>query len=145
MAYWQETRHPGPSLLFLAPLLIAYEVGVVSLSSAKSLSLRNGADVWVREGLSAVGALLSNLISNVPAVMLFTRLIPQLPDPNASWLALAMSTTLAGNLTLLGSIANLIVLEGARRHGIRISFVDHLKVGLPVTIVTLAFGLWWLR
>lgn len=95
-------------------------------------------------GLSAVGALLSNLISNVPAVMLFTRLIPQLPDPHTSWLALAMSTTLAGNLTLLGSIANLIVLEGARRQGITIRFVDHLKVGLPVTVATMGFGIWWI-
>jgi Na+/H+ antiporter NhaD/arsenite permease-like protein len=96
-------------------------------------------------GLSTVGAILSNLISNVPAVMLFTKLVPSLPDPRASWLALAMSTTLAGNLTVLGSIANLIVIEGARRRGVRISFVDHLKVGLPVTIATLAFGVWWLR
>ena len=56
-----------------------------------------------------------------------------------------MSTTLAGNLSLLGSIANLIVVEGARRHGVQISFLDHLKVGLPVTAVTLAAGLWWLR
>ena len=53
-------------------------------------------------------------ISNVPAVMLFTSLVPRLADPHASWLALAMATTLAGNLTVLGSIANLIVVEGAR-------------------------------
>jgi Na+/H+ antiporter NhaD/arsenite permease-like protein len=95
-------------------------------------------------GTALVGALLSNLISNVPAVMLFTRLVPRLPDPSASWLTLAMSTTLAGNLTILGSIANLIVIEGARRHGVRISFIDHLKVGLPITLATLAFGLWWI-
>jgi Na+/H+ antiporter NhaD/arsenite permease-like protein len=96
-------------------------------------------------GLSTIGAVLSNLISNVPAVMLFTRLVPNLPDPRTSWLTLAMATTLAGNLTVLGSIANLIVIEGARRRGVRISFVDHLKVGLPVTIATLAFGVWWLH
>lgn len=96
-------------------------------------------------GLTVVAAVLSNVISNVPAVMLFTRLVPHLPDPHTAWLALAMSTTLAGNLSLLGSIANLIVVEGARRHGVQISFLDHLKVGLPVTAVTLAAGLWWLR
>jgi len=55
-----------------------------------------------------------------------------------------MASTLAGNLTLLGSIANLIVAEGARREGIRVGFVDYLKVGVPVTLVTLAFGVWWL-
>ncbi len=97
--------------------------------------------VW---GLSLVSALLSNLTSNVPAVMLFTRIVPQLPDPTHSWLTLAMSSTLAGNLTLLGSIANLIVVEGARRHGIRITFGEYLKVGVPVTIITLVVGALWL-
>jgi Na+/H+ antiporter NhaD/arsenite permease-like protein len=64
--------------------------------------------VW---GLKVVSTVLTNLISNVPAVMLFTKLVPQLADPQTAWLALAMSSALAGNLTLLGSIANLIVLE----------------------------------
>ena len=95
-------------------------------------------------GLSIVATVLSNLTSNVPAVMLFTRLVPKLPDPTTAWLALAMSSTLAGNLTLIGSIANLIVVEGARRHGVTIRFLDYLKAGLPITIVTLAFGIWWL-
>jgi len=97
--------------------------------------------VW---GLSVVSALLSNLTSNVPAVMLSTRVVPHLPDPRASWLALAMSSTLAGNLTILGSIANIIVVEGARRRGVAISFRDYLKVGLPVTLLTMGSGIWWL-
>ena len=96
-------------------------------------------------GLTLVGATLSNVISNVPAVMLFTSLVPRLPDPRTSWLALAMSTTLAGNLTVLGSIANLIVVEGARKRGVRISFVSHLVIGVPVTIATLVVGVWWLH
>lgn len=95
-------------------------------------------------GLSVIATLLSNLISNVPAVMLLARLIPTLPDPDTAWLTLAMSSTLAGNLTLLGSIANLIVLEGARRRGVTIGFLQYLRVGLPVTLLTLAFGVWWL-
>jgi Na+/H+ antiporter NhaD/arsenite permease-like protein len=97
--------------------------------------------VW---GLSVVTAALSNLVSNVPAVMLFTRLIPHLPDPRQAWLTLAMASTLAGNLTILGSIANLIVVEGAGRHGVTIKFLDYLRVGLPVTLISLAFGIWWL-
>lgn len=96
-------------------------------------------------GLTVVGALLSNIISNVPAVMLFTNLVPRLPDPDRAWLTLAMATTLAGNLTLLGSIANLIVVEGARQKGVRISFLDHLAIGLPVTMATLLFGVWWVH
>ena len=95
-------------------------------------------------GLSLVTAVVSNVISNVPAVMLLSRLVPQLPNPDTSWLTLAMSSTLAGNLTLVGSIANLIVLEGARRHGVAISFWQYCKVGVPVTLLTLLFGMWWL-
>jgi Na+/H+ antiporter NhaD/arsenite permease-like protein len=97
--------------------------------------------VW---GLSLAVTLLSNLMSNVPAVMLFTRIVPHLPDPRHAWLTLAMSSTPAGNLTLLASIANLIVVEGARRHGIRLTFREYLKVGVPVTLTTLAVGIWWL-
>lgn len=95
-------------------------------------------------GLSATAVVIGNAISNVPAVMLFTKIVPKLPDPVTSWLALAMSSTLAGNLTILGSIANLIVVEGARRRGVRIGFLEYAAVGVPLTIVTLAFGIWWL-
>ena len=89
--------------------------------------------------MSVVSAVLSNLVSNVPAVMLFMPLVPTLPDPTRAWLALAMSSTLAGNLTLLGSIANLIVAEGARRRA-PLSFVEYLKVGVPVTVLSLLAG-----
>jgi len=95
-------------------------------------------------GLSATAAVVSNAISNVPAVMLFTRIVPRLPEPLTSWLALAMSSTLAGNLTILGSIANLIVVEGARRRGVRVGFLEYAAIGVPLTAVTIAFGIWWL-
>lgn len=95
-------------------------------------------------GLSAATAILGNAVSNLPAVMLLTHLVPDLPDPRRAWLALAMASTFAGNLTVLGSIANLIVVEGARRRGIHIGFWDYARVGIPVTIVTLAVGIWWL-
>jgi Na+/H+ antiporter NhaD/arsenite permease-like protein len=96
-------------------------------------------------GLSAAAAMLGNAVSNVPAVMLFTHLVPDLPDPRRAWLVLAMSSTLAGNLTILGSIANLIVVEGAKRRGIVIGFWDYAKVGIPLTLATLAAGIWWLK
>jgi Na+/H+ antiporter NhaD/arsenite permease-like protein len=95
-------------------------------------------------GLSVVTAILSNVISNVPAVMLLSKLVPHLSDPSSAWLTLAMSSTLAGNLTLVGSIANLIVLAGAKRHGVEITFWEYTRVGLPVTIATIVFGVWWL-
>jgi Na+/H+ antiporter NhaD/arsenite permease-like protein len=55
-----------------------------------------------------------------------------------------MSSTLAGNLTVSGSIANLIVIEGARRRGLRIGFFEYVRVGVPLTLATLGFGVWWL-
>ncbi|MDE3156670.1 MAG: anion transporter [Acidobacteriota bacterium] len=95
-------------------------------------------------GLTVAAAVLSNLVSNVPAVMLFTRLVPRLPDPGTAWLTLAMASTLAGNLTIVGSIANLIVVEGAARRRVRLSFWQYLKVGVPLTLCTLLVGILWL-
>jgi len=95
--------------------------------------------------LSMAAATLSNLVSNVPAVLLFKPIYPQIRHGMSTGLALASASTLAGNLTLLGSIANLIVIEQARREGIEISFVDYLKVGVPVTIITLALDIAWLQ
>ncbi|MGD0073640.1 MAG: SLC13 family permease [Candidatus Binataceae bacterium] len=97
--------------------------------------------------LSIASAALSNLVSNVPAVLLFEpviRAIPQASQQN-SWLALAMSSTFVGNLTMLGSVANLIVVENARRDGVAISFWQYSKVGIPVTMLTLIIGIAWLR
>ena len=67
--------------------------------------------------------MLSNLVSNVPAVLLFKPVIPAMPAgvQETAWLALAMSSTLAGNLTVLGSVANLIVVENARQEGVAIT------------------------
>jgi Na+/H+ antiporter NhaD/arsenite permease-like protein len=92
--------------------------------------------------LTAVTAVLSNLVSNVPAVLLFKTLIPTFGEPTRAWLVLAMASTFAGNLTIVGSVANLIVVEQARGAGIRISFVEYSRVGVPVTLLTLAVG--WL-
>jgi len=93
--------------------------------------------------LSLFGAVISNLVSNVPAVLVFKPLIATLPDVQLGWLTLAMSSTLAGNLTLLGSIANLIVVERARRH-VEITFLEYLKVGAPLTILTIGVGVLFL-
>ena len=93
--------------------------------------------------LAIVTAILSNLVSNVPAVLVLKPFIPGLSDPTRSWLVVAMSSTLAGNLTLLGSVANLIVAEKARVDGIEITFGRYLAVGLPLTVLSLCFGVWW--
>src|SRR5262245_43835122 len=88
--------------------------------------------------LTVVSVVLSNLISNVPAVLLFRPVVPQFPNPQQSWLTLAMATSLAGNLTLLGSVANLIVAETAKRSGIHLSFGEYLKAGVPITLATIS-------
>jgi len=93
--------------------------------------------------LSAVAALLSNVVSNVPAVLVLKPFIAHMGDPARSWLTLAMSTTLAGNLTILGSVANLIVVQRAR-HEAPISFWEYFKVGAPLTVLTMIAGIVWL-
>jgi Na+/H+ antiporter NhaD/arsenite permease-like protein len=94
--------------------------------------------------LSIVTAALSNLVSNVPAVLLLKPFVAALPDHDRAWLVIAMAATLAGNFTVLGSIANLIVVEKAARRGIVIGFWDHFRVGAPLTVLTLLLGTLWL-
>jgi len=89
-------------------------------------------------------SLLSNVVSNVPAVMLLKSLVPSFSNPHTAWLALAMASTLAGNLTITGSIANIIVIESARPE-VKIGFWDYFRVGLPITVLTLIVGWAWLR
>ena len=93
--------------------------------------------------LTTFSAVLSNLVSNVPAVLVFRPVMARLPDPNTGWLVLAMSSTLAGNFTLLGSVANLIVVQRARGE-VTITFWDYFRAGAPLTLFSLAFGAAWL-
>lgn len=97
--------------------------------------------------LSLVSATLSNLVSNVPAVLLLEPVVQALPAASreTGWLTLAMSSTLAGNLTVLGSVANLIVVENARQEGVALSFWEYCKVGIPLTVLTLLLGIAWLH
>jgi Na+/H+ antiporter NhaD/arsenite permease-like protein len=94
--------------------------------------------------LTLVTVVLSNVVSNVPAVLLFRPIVPQLPDPTRVWLTLAMASTLAGNLTLLGSVCNLIVAESARTLGVKLTFGEYLKAGVPITVLTVSVGIVWL-
>jgi len=85
--------------------------------------------------LLGVTAILSNIISNVPAVLLLHPLIS--PGDTKSWLLLAAGSTLAGNLTLFGSVANLIIVEAAADLGYKLTFLEHLRFGVPLTVCTL--------
>jgi Na+/H+ antiporter NhaD/arsenite permease-like protein len=90
--------------------------------------------------LTVTAAVVSNLVSNVPAVLLFKPLLAGFGEPDRAWLILAMASTLAGNLTLIGSVANLIVAEAAREARVEIGFLEYCRVGVPLTIVTLLIG-----
>ena len=89
-------------------------------------------------------AVLSNVVSNVPAVMLLRTVVPGFPDPRMGWFALAMASTLAGNLTITGSVANVIVVERAAAEGVHVGFRDYFRVGAPLTVATLVLGSLWL-
>jgi len=99
-----------------------------------------GVDLGAPAWLFAATVVLSNLVSNVPAVML---LLPAAQHPGAGAI-LALASTLAGNLLLVGSIANLIVVDQAARLGIHIGWRQHARVGVPVTVATLALAAAWL-
>jgi len=129
-------------VLFLGLFLIvggAEQAGITGalLQAAERLNLHHSV-IFV-----SVVALLANLVSNVPAVMLLKNLVPQFRNPHTMWLMLAMASTLAGNLTITGSVANIIVVEKARTVT-HISFLDYMKTGVPVTLTTLTIGLLWL-
>jgi len=131
-------------LLFLGLFVVNHAVAQVGLLERMFAGIRAFGVAPEQPGwLFALTAVLSNVISNVPAVML---LLPVSPTPQDR-LLLALVSTLAGNLFLLGSIANLIVAEQAAGLGISITWRKHLRVGLPVTLASFALaGLWlWLR
>jgi Na+/H+ antiporter NhaD/arsenite permease-like protein len=90
-----------------------------------------------------VTVVLSNLISNVPAVLLLHPLVP--PSDTKYWLLLAAGSTLAGNLTLFGAVANLIVVEAAADLGYKLTFWEHLRFGAPLTVCTLLIVYFWVH
>lgn len=133
-----------PLLVMFAGLFVVvhvFEANVVHTWGIERWKALLDSPVVMTSGLSVV---LSNLVSNVPAVLLFRPLMEVMPQKELGWLALAMSSTLAGNLTVLGSVANLIVVENARRAGTELGFVEYLKVGVPLTIATTLVGVAWL-
>lgn len=111
------------------------ETDLISLTGALHLD-----NVFLLSGLSTV---LSNLVSNVPAVLVFKPFVSHLANPQRAWLVLAMSSTLAGNLTVLGSVANLIVIQQAR-HKARIGFWEYFRVGAPLSILSILAGAAWI-
>lgn len=133
-----------PLLVLFAGLFVVVHAFDVHVIRPYDLGHRDLLGAWPIVTLSGLSAVLSNLVSNVPAVLLFRPVIEPMARPEPAWLALSMSSTLAGNLTVLGSVANLIVVETAHRSGYDMGFVEYLKVGIPLTVLSLLAGIGWL-
>lgn len=126
-------------------LLVMFSGLFILTRGTQKLNLLAPFTDWVGDpaGLIGVTAILSNLISNVPAVLLIEPLISQ--EDMRSWLMLAAGATLAGNLSLFGAVANLITAEAAARQGYKLTFWEHLRFGLPLTVLTLFIVYFWVR
>ena len=94
------------------------------------------AQAWNLSWFSVTG---SNIFSNVPFVLVAGKWIARFAEPLLMWKVLALATTFAGNLTIIGSVANMIVVESAREH-IQVGFWDYARFGIPITILTTATG-----
>lgn len=132
-------------LLFFASLFVVMRgfqaTGAVDWIDRHALALIAGHSTWgLASGVGTAMVALSNLISNVPAVLLWRSTVSQLPDPALVWRVVAMSSTFAGNLLLIGSVANLIVAEKAEAQGVRIGFWEYARLGIPVTLLTVIWG-----
>jgi Na+/H+ antiporter NhaD/arsenite permease-like protein len=130
-------------LVFFSALFIltgALESSGLTAWVSNVVSQTSSVNVW---NLTGVSVILSNLVSNVPAVLLLRPIVQGIANPQAGWLTLAAASTLAGNLTLLGSVANLIVAESARQRKIDLSFWEYTRAGAMITLISLAAGTLW--
>ncbi|MBL8112986.1 MAG: anion transporter, partial [Acidobacteria bacterium] len=137
-----------PVLLFFAGLFVVVEGLVASGAAAWALgqvpvfgAIRGSAADYVR--LAAVFLVGSNVVSNVPFILVIRPEMAQLPNQALAWELLAMASTFAGNLTLLGSVANIIVAERSEKVG-GLRFGEYLRTGLPLALATTAIGTLWL-
>src|SRR5579862_8584599 len=132
----------GLIVFFVGLFLIAGGAENVGLT-ARLLEIGERWNLHNSSAFALLTAALSNIVSNVPAVMLLKSMVPRFANPQQGWLMLSMASTLAGNLTITGSVANIIVVERARPE-VRITFGEYLRAGVPITLVTLALGWMWL-
>ncbi len=142
------TRRVRPERVFRLvewTMLMMFAGLFIVVAGAEATGLQNRLLAWIGPArmahpvtLSVATALLSNVVSNVPAVLLFKPIYPALGGNPRTALLIASASTLAGNLTVVGSIANLIVIEQAKMRNITVTFSEYLRVGVPVTVLTLA-------
>jgi len=127
-------------VLFIGLFVVNHALAQTGLTEQAVAALTNaGVPLAESRPLFAATLVLSNIVSNVPAVML---LLPVATEPFSGPM-LALVSTLAGNLLIVGSIANIIVVDAARRRGIAIDWRSHARAGVPVTLATLAITAAW--
>lgn len=132
-------------VLFMSLFVVNHALAHTGVTAQAVAALRTqGLDLEATGPLFGATLALSNLVSNVPAVMLLLPMAGGAADPAGVGLVLALVSTLAGNLLIVGSIANIIVVDAARREGIAIDWKRHARAGVPVTLATLAIAAAWL-
>jgi Na+/H+ antiporter NhaD/arsenite permease-like protein len=142
------TRHEAAAALDLSTLGVLFgmmvlvavfmQSGLPAWLTLKALNRCRGPHVLVVQ-ISVATIIGSNLFSNVPFVLIVSHWVKQMSNPHFIWLLLALTSTFAGNLTLFGSVANVIVAQGAQQRS-PLRFTDFLWAGVPITIVTTAVG-----
>jgi Na+/H+ antiporter NhaD/arsenite permease-like protein len=136
-------RIDGALLLFFAGLFVVVEgaarTGILDRAHSAILPLLGGSPGRQLVTFGLFTEIASNLLSNVPFVLVARAWVPHLALPEYQWTGLAMTSTLAGNLTLVGSVANLIVFELAGPEG-RVGFLRFLRHGAIITVATTAIG-----
>lgn len=128
-------------LLFFAGLFVviegAHKAGVLDIFTSRIVMTPGLLGI---ASISIASTVVSQLVSNVPLTMLVLPILKNVPG-DVLWIALAAGSTLGGNLTIIGAMANLIVVEGAAREGVRVGFMEFLKIGAAVTVVTVALAI----
>jgi Na+/H+ antiporter NhaD/arsenite permease-like protein len=133
-----------PLLVMFAGLFIVVAGLDKAVLDAETIARLGRIDLASVPVLAAITAVLSNLVSNVPAVLVLRPFVERLADPQHAWQVVAMASTLAGNFTIVGSVANLIVVERARARGVEIGFWHYFRVGAPLTSLSIVLGAAWM-
>jgi Na+/H+ antiporter NhaD/arsenite permease-like protein len=134
-------------IMFIGLFIVtgAFLAQIQGEAGSGGIAARAAAQGWLPDRLSILVPMalaISNTIGNVPAVMLILQAWPS--PPEGAMTALAILSTLAGNLLLVGSIANIIVAERAQAAGVRLGFIEHARAGIPITLLSTAVATGWL-
>jgi Na+/H+ antiporter NhaD/arsenite permease-like protein len=130
-------------LLFIALFVVTGAFAATPFAAHAFASLAEAG--WLPDRLSLLAPLalaLSNTIGNVPAVILLLQVWPE--PPAGALYALTLLSTLAGNFLIVGSLANIITAERAASVGVHLSFGEHARAGVPITLISMTIGAAWL-